>query len=103
MDVDEHRMAVARSLGAHAVVWVLPREEDVGDEVEQIRATLGDIEIDVTLCRVRQDGGNDARGDEGEREGVPDWLPASCDDECEEEVNAFAAVLPNIVQWTSDF
>uniref|UniRef100_K3YIQ8 Enoyl reductase (ER) domain-containing protein n=1 Tax=Setaria italica TaxID=4555 RepID=K3YIQ8_SETIT len=49
VDVDEHRLSVARSLGADAAVRVSPRPDDVGEEVERIRAALGGAEIDVTL------------------------------------------------------
>lgn len=49
VDVDEHRLSVARSLGADAAVRVSSRPDDVGEEVERIRAALGGAEIDVTL------------------------------------------------------
>ncbi|KAF8758181.1 hypothetical protein HU200_010703 [Digitaria exilis] len=49
VDVDEHRLAVARSLGADAAVRVSTRAEDVAGEVERIRAALGGAQIDVTL------------------------------------------------------
>jgi L-iditol 2-dehydrogenase len=48
VDVDDHRLAVARSLGADAAVRVSPRAEDLADEVERIRAAMGS-DIDVSL------------------------------------------------------
>uniref|UniRef100_A0A0E0IFD3 Enoyl reductase (ER) domain-containing protein n=1 Tax=Oryza nivara TaxID=4536 RepID=A0A0E0IFD3_ORYNI len=48
VDVDEHRLSVARSLGADAAVRVSARAEDVGEEVERIRAAMGG-DIDVSL------------------------------------------------------
>ncbi|NP_001149440.2 sorbitol dehydrogenase homolog 1 [Zea mays] len=48
VDVDDHRLAVARSLGADAAVRVSPRVEDLADEVERIRAAMGS-DIDVSL------------------------------------------------------
>ncbi|KQJ99253.1 sorbitol dehydrogenase [Brachypodium distachyon] len=51
-DVDEHRLSVARSLGADATVVVSAAEGDLAAEVERIQAAMGDGgggEIDVTL------------------------------------------------------
>uniref|UniRef100_A0A0E0LXL4 Enoyl reductase (ER) domain-containing protein n=1 Tax=Oryza punctata TaxID=4537 RepID=A0A0E0LXL4_ORYPU len=48
VDVDEHRLSVARSLGADAAVKVSTRAEDVGEEVERIKAAMGG-DIDVSL------------------------------------------------------
>jgi L-iditol 2-dehydrogenase len=49
VDVDEHRLAVARSLGADAAVRVSARPEDAAEEVARIWAALGSAEIDVSL------------------------------------------------------
>ncbi|TVU04723.1 hypothetical protein EJB05_47854 [Eragrostis curvula] len=48
VDVDEHRLAVAASLGADAAVRVSPDAADVGEEVARIQAAIGS-EIDVSL------------------------------------------------------
>lgn len=49
VDVDEHRLAVAKSLGADAAVRVSARPEDTAEEVARIQAALGGAEIDVSL------------------------------------------------------
>ncbi|KAL5222229.1 hypothetical protein ABZP36_026942 [Zizania latifolia] len=48
VDVDEHRLFVAKSLGADAGVKVSTRAEDMGEEIERIQAAMG-AEIDVSL------------------------------------------------------
>lgn len=48
VDVDEHRLGVARALGAAAAVRVSPDPADVPGEVERVRAAMG-AEVDVTL------------------------------------------------------
>lgn len=49
VDVDAHRLSVATSLGADATVKVSDKQEDVGAEVELIRAAMGGSDIDVSL------------------------------------------------------
>ncbi|GMP24313.1 hypothetical protein CsSME_00001623 [Camellia sinensis var. sinensis] len=48
VDVDDHRLSVAKDLGADGVVKVSSNMQDVGKEVEQIRKAMGG-EVSVTF------------------------------------------------------
>ncbi|KAL6644418.1 hypothetical protein ACP70R_016026 [Stipagrostis hirtigluma subsp. patula] len=49
VDVDEHRLSVARSLGADAAVKVSTKDEDLAEEVERVQAAMGGGGVDVSL------------------------------------------------------
>uniref|UniRef100_A0A0D9XAG1 Alcohol dehydrogenase-like C-terminal domain-containing protein n=1 Tax=Leersia perrieri TaxID=77586 RepID=A0A0D9XAG1_9ORYZ len=48
VDVDDHRLAVAASLGADAAVKVSPNLSDAGDDIDKIKSAMG-CDIDVSL------------------------------------------------------
>ncbi|PIA34164.1 hypothetical protein AQUCO_03800026v1 [Aquilegia coerulea] len=48
VDVDSHRLSVAKKLGADAIIQVSTKSEDIGNEVEQIQKAMG-VGVDVTF------------------------------------------------------